>query len=64
MRVVARAGSNSTRPRGWVFTECPFVNRRVIHWPPEPLASAAKHAIRGYLQVEDAFHERVLARVR
>jgi hypothetical protein len=44
--------------------ECPFVNRRVIHWPPEPLASAAKHAIRGYLQVEDAFHERVLARVR
>jgi glycine/D-amino acid oxidase-like deaminating enzyme len=43
--------------------ECPFVNRRVLPWPPEPLASAAKHAIRGYLQVEDAFHERVLARM-
>jgi glycine/D-amino acid oxidase-like deaminating enzyme len=42
--------------------ECPFVNRRVIQWPGEPLASAATHAIRGYLQAEDAFHERVLAR--
>jgi glycine/D-amino acid oxidase-like deaminating enzyme len=43
--------------------ECPFVNRRVIPWPGEPLASAAKHAIRGYLQVEDAVHERLLARL-
>ncbi len=41
--------------------ECPFVNRRVIPWPGEPLASAAKHALRGYLQAEDAFHEKVLA---
>jgi glycine/D-amino acid oxidase-like deaminating enzyme len=43
--------------------ECPFVNRRVIPWPGEPLASAAKHSIRGYLQAEDAFHEKVLARI-
>ena len=39
---------------------CPFVNRRVIPWPREPLASAAMHAIRGYLRAEDAFHERGL----
>src|SRR5215207_1711257 len=43
--------------------ECPFVNRRVLPWPGEPLASAAKHAIRGYLEAEDAFHEKVLARL-
>ena len=48
---------------GRLGAECPFVNRRVIPWPPEPLASAAQHAIRGYLQVEDAFHEQVLARL-
>jgi hypothetical protein len=49
---------------GELGAECPFVNRRVIPWLPEPLASAVKHAIRGYLQVEDAFHERLLARLR
>jgi hypothetical protein len=27
-------------------TACPFVNRRVIPWPPEPLRSVAAHAIR------------------
>jgi len=43
---------------------CPFVNRRVISWPPEPAATAAKYAIRGYLQAEDAFYERVPARAR
>jgi hypothetical protein len=48
----------------WLAAECPYVNRRVIPWPAEPLASAAKYAIRGYLQAEDAFHEKVLARVR
>jgi glycine/D-amino acid oxidase-like deaminating enzyme len=41
---------------------CPFVNRRVVRWPPEPAATAAKYAIRSYLQAEDAFHERVPAR--
>jgi glycine/D-amino acid oxidase-like deaminating enzyme len=43
---------------------CPFVNRRVISWPPEPAATTAKYAIRGYLQAEDAFHERTPARNR
>lgn len=44
--------------------ECPFVERRVIPWPPEPFATAAKYTLRGYLQAEDALHERVLARFR
>ena len=42
---------------GETSRQCPFVNRRVIPWPPEPAATAAKYAIRGYLQAEDAFHE-------
>jgi glycine/D-amino acid oxidase-like deaminating enzyme len=41
--------------------QCPFVNRRVISWPPEPAATAAKYAIRSYLQAEDAFHEHLPA---
>jgi hypothetical protein len=44
--------------------ECPFVNRRVIPWPREPVATIAERAIRGYLQVEDGFYENVLPRVR
>jgi hypothetical protein len=47
-----------------VAAECPFVNRRVLPWPPEPVAGVAKHAIRGYLQAEDAFYERVMTRVK
>ena len=43
-------------------TACPFVNRRVIPWPPEPLRSAAAHAIRAYLQIEDWVYERKLPR--
>jgi len=46
-----------------VATECPFVNRRVVPWPAEPLASIAKYGLRAYLQAEDAVHESVLARV-
>jgi glycine/D-amino acid oxidase-like deaminating enzyme len=42
---------------------CPFVNRRVLPWPREPLASVAEHTIRGYLRAEDAFYENVLSRV-
>ena len=38
--------------------DCPFVNRRVIPWPPEPLRTAAAHALRAYLQVEDWAYER------
>ncbi len=45
-----------------IARQCPFVNRRVIRWPPEPAATAAKYAIRGYLQAEDAYHERTPAR--
>jgi hypothetical protein len=39
-------------------TACPFVNRWVIPWPPEPLRSAAAHAIRAYLRLEDWAYER------
>lgn len=39
-------------------TECPFVDRRVIPWPPEPLRSVAAHAVRSYLRAEDWWHER------
>jgi glycine/D-amino acid oxidase-like deaminating enzyme len=41
-------------------TACPFVNRTVIPWPPEPLRSVAMRSILGYLQIEDWFHERGL----
>ncbi|MGZ6272542.1 MAG: NAD(P)/FAD-dependent oxidoreductase, partial [Candidatus Limnocylindrales bacterium] len=43
--------------------QCPFVNRRVVPWPPEPLATGVKYALRGYLQAEDAVHERALTRL-
>jgi hypothetical protein len=46
---------------GETSRQCPFVNRRVIPWPPEPAATAARYAIRGYLQAEDAFHEHLPA---
>jgi glycine/D-amino acid oxidase-like deaminating enzyme len=39
-------------------TECPFVDRRVIPWPPEPLRSLAARAVRAYLRAEDWWHER------
>jgi glycine/D-amino acid oxidase-like deaminating enzyme len=39
---------------------CPFVNRSVIPWPPEPLRIMAASALRGYLQVEDWLYERKL----
>jgi len=39
-------------------TACPFVNRRVIPWPHEPLCSAIALGLRSYLQVEDWLHER------
>ena len=40
------------------------MNRRVVPWPPEAVASTAEHAIRGYLRAEDAFHENVLTRIK
>jgi adenosine deaminase len=36
---------------------CPFVNRRVIPWPPEPLRMAAAAGIRAYLAAEDWAYE-------
>jgi len=38
--------------------DCPFVNRRVIPWPPEPLRIMAAAGLRAYLQAEDWVHER------
>jgi glycine/D-amino acid oxidase-like deaminating enzyme len=42
--------------------DCPFVNRTVIPWPPEPLRIMAAGALRSYLQVEDRLYERQLPR--
>jgi glycine/D-amino acid oxidase-like deaminating enzyme len=39
-------------------TECPFVDRRVIPWPPEPLRSLAARTVRACLRAEDWWHER------
>jgi glycine/D-amino acid oxidase-like deaminating enzyme len=39
-------------------TACPFVNRKVIGWPPEPLRSVMAHGIRAYLRIEDWAYER------
>jgi glycine/D-amino acid oxidase-like deaminating enzyme len=44
-----------------LIEDCPFVNRRVVPWPAEPLATAAKYTLREYLRAEDAFNEKVLA---
>ncbi len=38
--------------------DTPFVNRRVIPWPPEPVRMAAAVGIRAYLRAEDAWYER------
>ena len=54
-------GASGGRP---LAEDCPFVNRTVVAWPREPIASIAEHAIRGYLRVEDAFYEDVLDRVK
>lgn len=42
--------------------DCPFLNRRMIPWPPEPLRIAAAGALRAYLKLEDGFYERGLPR--
>lgn len=42
------------------LTDGPFVNRRLIPWPPEPLRYATALAVRGALQIEDALKERSL----
>lgn len=40
----------------------PFVNRRVLPWPPEPLRFGVSAALRGYLHAEDWVHERGMPR--
>jgi glycine/D-amino acid oxidase-like deaminating enzyme len=48
---------------GGIASECPFVNRRLLPWPSEPVATLFKHATRDYLVAEDAVHEHLLARL-
>ncbi len=40
--------------------DSPFVNRKLIPWPGEPLRFAIAFALRGYLQLEDALCERTI----
>lgn len=40
------------------LTENPFVNRRVVPWPPEPLRYTVGATLRSYLQLEDWWFER------
>ncbi len=46
------------------LTRSPFVNRRVLPWPPEPLRSLLGHTLRSYLRLEDWWKERELRRAR
>jgi len=75
-RARRKAGLGGEPPVGWCVElelllrperppqeECPFVNRRVLPWPQEPLATVVKHALRDYLSAEDAFYERGPARL-
>lgn len=42
------------------LTESPFVQRRVIAWPPEPLRMGVAVALLSYLRLEDWLYEREL----
>jgi glycine/D-amino acid oxidase-like deaminating enzyme len=46
------------------LTDSPFVGRRVLPWPPEPIRLALGLAIRGILRVEDWAKERELRRAK
>jgi len=39
-------------------TDAFFVNRKTIPWPPEPLRTAAVHAVRGFMRWEDQKFDR------
>jgi hypothetical protein len=41
--------------------DCPFVNRRVIPWPSEPIRMAIASALVAYLRTEDWAYERHIA---
>jgi glycine/D-amino acid oxidase-like deaminating enzyme len=44
------------------LTEGPFVRKRLLPWPPEPLRSAAGYGMRAALQAEDRIREAPLKR--
>jgi glycine/D-amino acid oxidase-like deaminating enzyme len=46
------------------LTNGPFVDRRVVPWPGEPIRSALGHAMRTYLRAEDWSRERELRRAQ
>jgi glycine/D-amino acid oxidase-like deaminating enzyme len=46
------------------LSESPFVGRRVLPWPPEPLRIAMGLALRGYLMTEDWIKEGDIRRAR
>ncbi len=42
----------------------PFVERRVVSWPPEPVRTVLGHVMRAYLRLEDWSREGELRRAR
>jgi glycine/D-amino acid oxidase-like deaminating enzyme len=58
----ARALCDLVLERKNELAEGPFVNRRVIPWPPEPLRIVAAAGVRAYLQIEDWAYERHMRR--
>ena len=46
------------------LTAGPFVDRRLLPWPPEPVRSAMGHAMRSYLRVEDWANEAELRQAK
>jgi glycine/D-amino acid oxidase-like deaminating enzyme len=46
------------------LTESPFVDRRVLPWPPEPLRLAMGLAMRAYLKTEDWLNEGEIRRAK
>jgi glycine/D-amino acid oxidase-like deaminating enzyme len=53
-----RAIADLLLERSTDLTDGPFVNRRVLPWPPEPVRFGVSSALRAYLQAEDWVHER------
>ncbi len=43
---------------------CPFVDRTVLPWPPEPIRTALGHLLRTYLRIEDWAKEGELRRAK
>jgi glycine/D-amino acid oxidase-like deaminating enzyme len=46
------------------LVEGPFVARRVVPWPPEPIRTVLGHALRAYLRLEDWAYEGELRRAK